>query len=171
MHFKNFEFQSLTSITDTDVELSYDADWGNANSHFPYTYDYYSETLRSRETFSQEFRLVSDAANFNDGLNTEWVLGISYFDVKEINIKNDDGIYGDPSDPFGPYASQSSSKSNFSSKNYSLLEILITLLVRIQSFLLVQDWKIMKQSILIHMESRSTLQIICLEVKSHLVAF
>ena len=118
--FKNFEFQSLTSITDTDVELSYDADWGNANSHFPYTYDYYSETLRTRETFSQEFRLVSDAANFNDGLNTEWVLGISYFDVKEINIKNDDGIYGDPSDPFGPYASQSSSKSNFSSKNYSL---------------------------------------------------
>ena len=40
--FKNFEFQSLTSITDTDVELSYDADWGNANSHFPYIYDYYS---------------------------------------------------------------------------------------------------------------------------------
>ena len=59
----------------------------------------------------------------------------------------------------------------FPLKIIHFLEILITLLVRIQSFLLVQDWKIMKQSILIHMESRSTLQIICLEVKSHLVAF
>ena len=26
---ENFEFQSLTSMTDTDVVLSYDADWGN----------------------------------------------------------------------------------------------------------------------------------------------
>ena len=118
--FAGYEFQSITSITDTDVVLSYDADWGNAKSHAPYTYDYFSETLRDRETFSQELRLVSDELDFNSNRNTEWVLGISYFDVKEVNFKNDDGVYGDPSDPFGPYGSQSSSSSNFSSDNLSI---------------------------------------------------
>ena len=118
--FTGYEFQSITSITDTDVILSYDADWGNAKSHAPYTYDYFSETLRDRETFSQELRLVSDELDFNSNRNTEWVLGISYFDVKEVNFKNDDGVYGDPSDPFGPYGSQSSSSSNFSSDNLSI---------------------------------------------------
>ena len=118
--FAGYEFQSITSITDTDVVLSYDADWGNAKSHAPYTYDYFSETLRDRETFSQELRLVSDELDFNSNRNTEWVLGISYFDVKEVNFKNDDGVYGDPSDPFGPYRSKSSSSSNFSSDNLSI---------------------------------------------------
>ena len=118
--FDRFELQSLTSLTDTDVEISYDADWGNPNSHAPYIYDYFSETLRDRETFSQEFRWVSDAANFAVNQNIEWVAGISYFEVNEDNLKKDDGIYGDPSDPFGPYASQSSFSSKFSSKNLSL---------------------------------------------------
>ena len=36
--FDRFEFQSLTSLTDTDVEISYDADWGNPNSHAPYIF-------------------------------------------------------------------------------------------------------------------------------------
>ena len=119
-NFDGYEFQSITNITDTDVVLSYDADWGNAKSHAPFTYDYFSETLRDRETFSQELRLISDAADFNSNKNTEWVLGISYLDVEEVNFKNDDGVYGDPSDPFGPYVSKSSSSSNFSSDNLSI---------------------------------------------------
>jgi outer membrane receptor protein involved in Fe transport len=118
--FDGYELQSITSTTDTDVVLSYDADWGNADSHAPYTYDYFSETLRERETFSQEFRLISDSADFDLKKTSEWVLGVSYFDIKEMNLKNDDGIYGDPSDPFGPYASESSSSSNFSSDNLSI---------------------------------------------------
>ena len=118
--FDGYELQSITSTTDTDVVLSYDADWGNADSHAPYTYDYFSETLRERETFSQEFRLISDSVDFDLKKTSEWVLGVSYFDIKEMNLKNDDGIYGDPSDPFGPYASESSSSSNFSSENLSI---------------------------------------------------
>ena len=118
--FDGYELQSITSTTDTDVVLSYDADWGNADSHAPYTYDYFSETLRERETFSQEFRLISDSVDFDSKQTSEWVLGVSYFDIKEMNLKNDDGIYGDPSDPFGPYASESSSSSHFSSDNLSI---------------------------------------------------
>ena len=118
--FDAFEFQSLSSITDTDIEISYDADWGNPESHAPYIYDYFSETIRDRKTLSQEFRLVSDIANLNPQNKTKWVIGISYFNVKERNIKNDDGAYGDPSDLFGPYFSQSSSSSKFSSDNLSI---------------------------------------------------
>ena len=118
--FDGFELQSLTSVTDTDVTLSYDADWGNKDSHAPYTYDYFSETLRNRETFSQEFRLVSDLTDSNGNQSIEWVLGMSFFDVKESNLKKDDGIFGDLSDPYGPYVSESSSSSNFSSKSFSL---------------------------------------------------
>ena len=55
--FNAFEFQSLSSMTDTDAEISYDADWGNPLSHAPYIYDYFSETIRNRKTWSQEFRL------------------------------------------------------------------------------------------------------------------
>ena len=118
--FDGYELQSITSTTDTDVVLSYDADWGNAKSHAPFIYDYFSATLRERETFSQEFRLISDTADFDSNKNYEWVLGLSYFDIKEMNLKNDDGIYGDPSDPFGPYASESTSSSSFSSDNLSI---------------------------------------------------
>ena len=73
--FDGFEFQSYTSVTNTDVVLSYDADWGNSDSHMPYIYDYFSETLRNRDTFSQELRFVSDSADFSSQNMTEWVVG------------------------------------------------------------------------------------------------
>jgi len=118
--FDEFEFQSFTSVTNTDVVLSYDADWGNSDSHMPYIYDYFSETLRNRETFGQELRFVSDSADFSSQNMTEWVVGLSFLDIKEENLKKDDGIYGDPSDPYSPYVSQSSSSSKFSSDNISI---------------------------------------------------
>ena len=118
--FDGFKFQSFTSVTNTDVVLSYDADWGNSDSHMPYIYDYFSETLRNRDTFSQELRFVSDSADFSSQNMTEWVVGLSFLDIKEENLKKDDGIYGDPSDPDSPYVSQSSSSSKFSSDNISI---------------------------------------------------
>ena len=118
--FDEFEFQSFTSVTNTDAVLSYDADWGNSDSHMPYIYDYFSETLRNRDTFGQELRFVSDSADFSSQNMTEWVVGLSFLDIKEENLKKDDGIYGDPSDPYSPYVSQSSSSSKFSSDNISI---------------------------------------------------
>ena len=114
------EFQSLSSMTDSDVVISYDADWGNPLSHAPYIYNYFSETIRNRKTIGQEFRLVSDIANFDLKQKVEWVLGISYFDVAEDNLKKDDGVYGDPADPFGPYFSKSIFASKFSSDSFSI---------------------------------------------------
>ena len=113
--FDQFELQSFTSTTDTFVVFSYDADWGNSESHAPYTYDYFSETLRDRQSFNQEFRLVSNSNN----LPFSWVLGATFLSLDESNDRQDDGIYGDPSDPFGPYESLTISSSDYSSNNLS----------------------------------------------------
>ena len=113
--FDQFELQSFTSTTDTFVGFSYDADWGNSESHAPYTYDYFSKTLRDRQSFNQEFRLVSNSNN----LPFSWVLGTTFLSLDETNDRQDDGIYGDPSDPFGPYESLTISSSDYSSNNLS----------------------------------------------------
>ena len=113
--FDQFELQSFTSTTDTFVVFSYDADWGNSESHTPYTYDYFSETLRDRQSFNQEFRLVSNSNN----VPFSWVLGTTFLSLDETNDRQDDGIYGDPSDPFGPYESLTISSSDYSSNNLS----------------------------------------------------
>ena len=137
----NFEFQSLTSVTDTNVVLSYDADWGNPATHAPYIYDYFSETQRKRETFSQEFRFLSNLADLDVNKRSEWVLGLHFFESKETNLKNDDGIYGDPLDPYGPYISESSSTSKFSVDNFSIFGNLNYLINDSTTFSLGARWE------------------------------
>ncbi|MDA0754772.1 MAG: TonB-dependent receptor [Proteobacteria bacterium] len=137
----NFEFQSLTSVTDTNVVLSYDADWGNSATHAPYIYDYFSETQRKRETFSQEFRFLSNLADLDVNKRSEWVLGLHFFESKETNLKNDDGIYGDSLDSYGPYISESSSTSKFSVDNFSIFGNLNYLINDSTTFSLGARWE------------------------------
>ena len=119
-NFNNFDLQSFTSATKTDVIFSYDADWGNPESHFPYTYNYFSETLRKRDTFSQEIRFLSKNTDFSEKKPFEWVFGFDFSELEETNVTRDDGIYGDPSDPYGPYASESIIARNYEAENLSL---------------------------------------------------
>jgi len=142
--FDGFNFQSLTSSTNTDVTFSYDADWGNSESWHPYVYDYFSETIRNRETKSQEFRLLSNENLQATNQRIQWVLGISYLEIKETNFKKDDGNYGDPSDPFGPYFSESSSSSYYQSENVSLfgsINYSFTDSLQLSLGLRREDWK------------------------------
>ena len=142
--FDGFELQSFTSATETDVTFSYDADWGNTNSHAPYTYDYFSETLRGRKSFNQEFRAVSSTADFLQNNFMEWVIGANYLELKENNLKKDDGLYGDPSDPYGPYASTSSSSSRYKSSNISIfgnLDYLLSTSLKLSLGLRWEDWE------------------------------
>ena len=142
--FDGFELQSYTSSTDTNVIFSYDADWGNADSHFPYVYDYFSETLRDRKSFNQEFRIVSDSADFQENSFFEWVIGANYLELKESNLKKDDGLYGDPSDPYGPYASASASSSKYKSSNFSVfgnLDYLLSASLKFSIGLRWEDWE------------------------------
>ena len=57
------------------------------DTHAPYIYDYFSETLRFRETFSQEFRFLSNAADLNSNKQYEWVIGMNFFESNEKNLK------------------------------------------------------------------------------------
>ena len=137
------QFQSLTSTTDTDVVFSYDADWGNADSHAPYTYDYFSETLRARESLSQEFRFVSNDRYKSERLPFDWVVGFSYLKLNETNDRQDDGIYGDPNDPFSPYSSLVTSNSDYSSTNISMfgnIEYEFTGFTKLSLGLRMEDW-------------------------------
>jgi outer membrane receptor protein involved in Fe transport len=137
------KFESLTSTTDTDVVFSYDADWGNADSHAPYTYDYFSETLRARESFSQEFRFVSNEKYKAERLPFDWVIGVSYLKLNETNDRQDDGIYGDPNDPFSPYTSLTTSKSDYSSTNISIfgnIDYEFSAFTKLSVGLRMEDW-------------------------------
>ena len=118
--YENFDLQSYTSSTKTDVIFSYDADWGNKDSHFPYIYDYFSKTIRNRDTFSQEIRFLSKNTDFSSKTPFEWIFGLDFSWLKEKNLTSDDGIYGDPSDPYSPYVSESSILRNYKSNNLSL---------------------------------------------------
>ena len=113
-------FQILYSETDTDVIFSYDADWGNSDSHDPYIYDYFSETLRNRESSNLEFRFLSNDLTLNSEVNFEWIFGASLFKIDESNKKYDDGAYGDPFDGYGTYYSESFFSNDFSSESKSL---------------------------------------------------
>ena len=142
--FEGFELQSFTSATDTDVIFSYDADWGNAYSHAPYTYDYFSETQRDRKSFNQELRAVSNAADFSKDHFIEWVAGVNYLELKETNLKKDDGLYGDPSDPYGPYASKFESSSRYKSSNFSVfgnLDYLLSAALKLSMGVRWEDWE------------------------------
>ena len=136
------KFQILFSETDTDVIFSFDADWGNPQSHFPYVYDYFSETLRNRETSSLELRFLSNPQTAKAG-NIEWVFGYSFFEIDESNIKNDDGAYGDPSDGFGIFRSESTFISDYSSESKSLfgnLDYLFTEKIKFSLGVRWEDW-------------------------------
>jgi iron complex outermembrane receptor protein len=83
---KGSVFTSITSFAESDVDFSFDADWGNDDSWSPVTYDYVSVNDRTRKTVSQEFRL--DAR--------QWLLGFHVLNLNEAIITANLGTYYDP---------------------------------------------------------------------------
>ena len=134
----------LYSETDTDVIFSYDADWGNPESHDPYVYDYFSETLRKRETSNIEMRLLSNESQNSFLKKIQWLVGFSVFEIEESNNKIDDGAYGDPYDGFDVFYSKSFFSSNYSSKSKSLfgnIDYLINEKLKLSAGVRWEDWK------------------------------
>ena len=117
---RGYRLQSLSSLTHSDILFSYDADWGNDQSWVPYVYDFFSETLRSRRSFNQEFRLISDTADLVNGENTEWVFGLYYLDLNEGNDRVDTGVYDDPFDAWSPYLQNDELTSEYDSENFAV---------------------------------------------------
>ncbi|NOR37284.1 MAG: TonB-dependent receptor, partial [Woeseiaceae bacterium] len=84
--FADSTLTSITSFADSDIEFSYDADWGNDDSWAPVLYDYISVSDRERKTLSQEFRFVAD----------QWLVGLYALKLKDEISTFNWGEYYDP---------------------------------------------------------------------------
>ncbi len=94
-------FTAITSIADSDMQFSFDADWGNPTSWAPFTYDFVSSNDRQRQTFSQEFRLASaDGAGLFDD-RAQWLAGVYLLRLDERLATRNQGDYYDPFFDFG----------------------------------------------------------------------
>ena len=82
----NVSLTSITAIADSDIEFSYDADWGNTDSWAPVTYDYISISKRERQTLSQELRFVG----------SQWLAGVYAMRLQDDLSTFDWGDYYDP---------------------------------------------------------------------------
>lgn len=93
---ESFVLTSITSIADSDIDFSFDADWGNNEAWAPFTYDFESVTERSRRTLSQEIRLAStdDGRIFNDSV--DWLLGVYVSQLDEDLTTENRGDFFDP---------------------------------------------------------------------------
>ena len=77
---------AITSFASSDIDFSFDADWGNEESWSPVTYDYVSLTNRERRTISQEFRFAAE----------QWLVGVYALGLSEDLDTTNLGEYYDP---------------------------------------------------------------------------
>ena len=91
-----FVLTSITALADSDIDFSFDADWGNDEAWSPVLYDYVSLNDRRRRTLSQEFRLTSTEAGRLMGGRSEWLLGLYLNRLDEDLTTINRGEYYDP---------------------------------------------------------------------------
>ena len=91
-----YEFTSITAAADSDIDFSFDADWGSTQSWAPFTYDFISVSDRKRRTLSQEFRLTSGAAGRLFGDSTDWLVGAYLLQLEDGLATLNRGEYFDP---------------------------------------------------------------------------
>jgi iron complex outermembrane receptor protein len=116
---RTFELTSITSFADSDIDFSFDADWGNDVAWAPVTYDYVSLNDRQRQTISQELRLAStDEGRLFSG-STDWLVGLY---VNRLNEDLTTVNLGDYFDPGYNYADSLDSRlaSNFEALSSAL---------------------------------------------------
>ena len=79
-----FHIHSITTIADSDIQVSFDGDWGN-NADWGTVYDFVSDTLRERKTRSQELRFLSAPGANIWGGTTSWLAGVYALRLEENN--------------------------------------------------------------------------------------
>ena len=81
--------RSITASADSDIEASFDADWGNEPAWgVAGPYDFFSRTLRNRRTLSEDLRLMSGGTS-----DWSWLAGAWLSRLEESNHIADDGLY------------------------------------------------------------------------------
>lgn len=91
-----YRITSLASVADTDIDFSFDADWGNDNAWFPVLYDYISLNDRQRMSFNREIRILSKDAGRMFGGKTDWLVGFYVNKLDEDLTTINQGDYFDP---------------------------------------------------------------------------
>ena len=109
---------SITGGASSDIEHSYDADWGedaywSEIAGFAMQYDYSSRTLRERSGLSQELRLLSPA---DAGL--DYALGVWFLNLDEDNDRVDRGLYAEPG--YAPGPSEDRFRSSYGADSLAL---------------------------------------------------
>ncbi len=91
-----FKVTSVTSIAESEIDFSFDADWGNDDAWAPVLYDYISLNDRRRMTINREIRLLSteDSRLFNG--TTDWLAGFYFNQLDEELTTVNQGDYFDP---------------------------------------------------------------------------
>ena len=110
---------SITSVTDSDIDFSFDADWGNPEAWAPFTFDFVTLNDRERKTISQEIRVASTdgAGLFNDA--AQWLAGLYLFKLEERLMTVNQGEFFDPFSGFA-LSLDTRLESRFESLNVAL---------------------------------------------------
>ena len=87
----NLSLTSITAIAESDIEFSFDADWGNDDSWDPILYDFISFNDRTRSTLSQELRIASSSET-----RTDWLVGVYALRLQDDLFTVNQGEYYDP---------------------------------------------------------------------------
>jgi outer membrane receptor protein involved in Fe transport len=91
-----FQITSVSSIADSEINFSFDADWGNDEAWSPILYDYISFNDRQRMTMNREIRFFSKEAGRIFGGTTDWLLGFYINQLNEDLTTVNQGDYFDP---------------------------------------------------------------------------
>lgn len=93
---ERFELTSITTSASSDIDFSFDADWGNEQAWAPFSYDFISLNDRKRRTLSQEIRVAStgDGRLFSD--STDWLVGVYLLELDDRLMTLNAGFYDDP---------------------------------------------------------------------------
>lgn len=87
---------SITSIAESEIDFSFDADWGNDEAWAPVLYDYISLNDRKRRTFNREFRVMSTEEGRIFNGTTDWLVGFYFNQLDEDLTTINQGDYFDP---------------------------------------------------------------------------
>lgn len=105
---------SITALANSDIDFSFDADWGNDTAWAPVLYDYVSLNDRERQTISQEFRLASRSDEA-----TSWLLGFYALRLEDELQSVNRGEYFDPGFVFADSLDESFS-SDYEATNIAI---------------------------------------------------
>jgi iron complex outermembrane recepter protein len=107
----------IAAGADSDMDYSFDGDWGNEQSWAPFTYDYFYRALRNRKTRSAEVRLASPDSQQPGAL--AWLVGVYTLDVQESLDETSVGTYIDPFDDANSGSSDDHLFSSYDARNFA----------------------------------------------------